>query len=82
MAAPVPQFLPSKSKLRLGFVPLSDCAPIAVAQEMGIFKARGLDVELSRELAGPACANKLIYGHLDAAQSIAWHRHRTGAGDQ
>ena len=25
------------SILRLGFVPLSDCAPIAVAKEMGIF---------------------------------------------
>ena len=62
---------PSNSKLRLGFVPLSDCAPLAVAQEMGIFNRHGLDVELTRELGWASVRDKLIYGHLDAAQSIA-----------
>ncbi len=61
----------SGSKLRLGFVPLSDCAPIAVAQELGIFSRMGLDVELSRELGWASVRDKIIYGHLDAAQSIA-----------
>ncbi len=70
MVAPIRNF-PSKPKLRLGFVPLSDCAPIAVAQEMGIFARHGLDVELSRELGWASVRDKLIYGHLDAAQSIA-----------
>ncbi len=58
-------------KLRLGFVPLSDCAPLAVAQETGIFKRHGLDIELTRELGWASVRDKLIYGHLDAAQSIA-----------
>jgi ABC-type nitrate/sulfonate/bicarbonate transport system substrate-binding protein len=57
--------------IRLGFVPLIDCAPLAVAQETGIFKRRGLHVELSRELGWASVRDKLIYGHLDAAQSIA-----------
>jgi ABC-type nitrate/sulfonate/bicarbonate transport system substrate-binding protein len=70
MVAPIRSF-PSYARLRLGFVPLSDCAPIAVAQEMGIFKRHGLDVELSRELGWASVRDKLIYGHLDAAQSIA-----------
>ncbi len=70
MVAPI-RNLPTQSKLRLGFVPLSDCAPIAVAQETGIFKRRGLDVELSRELGWASVRDKIIYGHLDAAQSIA-----------
>lgn len=61
----------STAKVRLGFVPLSDCAPIAVAHEMGIFKRHGLDVELSRELGWASVRDKIIYGHLDAAQSIA-----------
>jgi ABC-type nitrate/sulfonate/bicarbonate transport system substrate-binding protein len=61
----------SKNQIRLGFVPLTDCAPIAVAQEMGIFKRRGLEVELSRELGWASVRDKLTYGHLDAAQSIA-----------
>jgi len=70
MVAPIHRFS-SSSKIRLGFVPLSDCAPIAVAREMGIFKRHGLDVELSRELGWSSVRDKLIYGHLDAAQSIA-----------
>jgi ABC-type nitrate/sulfonate/bicarbonate transport system substrate-binding protein len=70
MVALTQNFL-SKSKIRLGFVPLSDCAPIAVAQEMGIFKRYGLDVELSRELGWASVRDKIVYGHLDAAQSIA-----------
>ena len=70
MVAPIRNFS-SNPKLRLGFVPLSDCAPIAVAREMGIFERHGLDVELSRELGWASVRDKLIYGHLDAAQSIA-----------
>ncbi len=63
--------LPGKNLIRLGYVPLIDCAPIAVAQEMGIFKRRGLDVILSRELGWASVRDKLTYGHLDASQSIA-----------
>jgi ABC-type nitrate/sulfonate/bicarbonate transport system substrate-binding protein len=57
--------------LRLGFVPLSDCAPIAVAQETGIFDRYGLNVILSRELGWASVRDKMFYGDLDAAQSIA-----------
>lgn len=58
-------------KIRLGFVPLSDCAPIAVAKETGIFTRYGLDVTLSRELGWASVRDKMFYGSLDAAQSIA-----------
>lgn len=61
----------AKSRLRLGFVPLTDCAPLAVAQELGIFTRHGLNVELSRELGWASVRDKIVYGHLDAAQSIA-----------
>lgn len=57
--------------LRLGFVPLSDCAPIAVAQETGIFDRYGLNIVLSRELGWASVRDKIFYGDLDAAQSIA-----------
>ncbi len=70
MVAPI-RSSPSDSRIRLGFVPLSDCAPIAVAQEMGIFSRYGLNVQLSRELGWASVRDKLIYGHLDSAQSIA-----------
>lgn len=60
-----------KVPIRLGFVPLSDCAPIAVAKETGIFERYGLNVVLSRELGWASVRDKMFYGDLDAAQSIA-----------
>lgn len=61
----------SQTAIRLGFVPLSDCAPIAVAMEMGIFERNGLNVRLSKELGWASVRDKMYYGELDAAQSIA-----------
>lgn len=66
--------------LRLGFVPLSDCAPIAVAMETGIFERYGLNVELSRELGWASVRDKMYYGDLDAAQSIAGIAFALGLG--
>ncbi len=59
------------SAIRLGFVPLSDCAPIAVAMETGIFERNGLNVRLFKELGWASVRDKMYYGELDAAQSIA-----------
>ncbi len=62
---------PRSSSIRLGFVPLTDCAPIAVAKEAGIFARNGLKVELSRELGWATVRDNIFYGSLDASQSIA-----------
>jgi ABC-type nitrate/sulfonate/bicarbonate transport system substrate-binding protein len=64
-------FQKSSASIRLGFVALSDCAPIAVAQETGIFDRYGLNVVLSRELGWASVRDKIFYGDLDAAESIA-----------
>lgn len=69
-----PSSCPSTKPLRFGYVPLVDCAPIAVARETGIFDRHGLDVRLSRELGWASVRDKIAYGHLDAAQSIAGTR--------
>lgn len=58
-------------KLRLGFVPLTDCAPLVIAQELGFFQKYGLQVELHRELGWASIRDKIIYGELDAAHAIA-----------
>jgi len=57
--------------LRLGFVPLTDCAPLVMAQELGLFKKFGLRVELSRELGWATIRDKIIHGELDAAHALA-----------
>ncbi|PSB44176.1 ABC transporter substrate-binding protein, partial [Chamaesiphon polymorphus] len=38
-----------KPNLTVGFVPVNDCAPFAVAWEKGFFRKYGLNVTLSRE---------------------------------
>lgn len=57
--------------IRLGYVPIIDCAPLAVAQEAGIFERYGLNVRLQRELGWATVRDSLFYGDLDAAQAIA-----------
>lgn len=62
---------PPKRVLRLGFVPLTDCAPIVMAYELGLFRKYGLHVALSRELGWASVRDKIIYGELDAAHALA-----------
>ena len=57
--------------LRLGFVPLTDCAPLVMAQELGLFKKFGLRVQLSRELGWATLRDKIVHGELDAAHALA-----------
>jgi ABC-type nitrate/sulfonate/bicarbonate transport system substrate-binding protein len=58
------------SPIRLGFVPLLDCAPLVMARELGLFHKYGLGVQLSRELGWATIRDKIIYGELDAAHAV------------
>jgi ABC-type nitrate/sulfonate/bicarbonate transport system substrate-binding protein len=58
-------------KLRLGFVPLTDCAPLVMAHEFGLFQKFGLSVQLSRELGWATVRDKVVHGELDAAHALA-----------
>jgi nitrate/nitrite transport system substrate-binding protein len=60
-----------KPGLRLGFIPLTDCAPLVIAQEKGFFARRGLDVELVRENSWANIRDKVSYGLLDGAHMLA-----------
>src|SRR6266446_8141627 len=66
--ANVTSALPS---LRLGFVPLTDCAPLIMAHELGLFRNHGLRVALSRELGWATIRDKVIHRELDAAHALA-----------
>jgi bicarbonate transport system ATP-binding protein len=58
-----------KVNLDIGFVPLTACAPLAVAQEKGLFKKHGLDeVNLVRETSWRGIMDGIVGGYLDAAQ--------------
>jgi NitT/TauT family transport system ATP-binding protein/nitrate/nitrite transport system substrate-binding protein len=51
----------------LGFLRLTDSAPLIIAKELGYFAAEGLDVALSVEPSWANIADKLSYGLLDGA---------------
>ncbi|MEA3186457.1 MAG: two-component system, oxyanion-binding sensor [Chthoniobacter sp.] len=57
--------------LRIGFVPLNDCAPLVMAQELGLFRKYGVRVELSREVGWATIRDKIIYGEIEAAHAVA-----------
>jgi ABC-type nitrate/sulfonate/bicarbonate transport system substrate-binding protein len=57
--------------LRIGFLALTDAAPLIVAQERGYFAQRGLQVQLVREVGWATIREKILYGELDAAQAPA-----------
>ncbi len=61
-----------KVNLEIGFVPLTDCAPLVVAKEMGLFEKHGLEeVTLSREPSWKSLAEGIATRRLDAAQMVA-----------
>jgi nitrate/nitrite transport system substrate-binding protein len=75
-----PQTL-EKPNLVVGFVPVNDCAPFAVAWEKGFFRKYGLNVTLSRESSWANARDGIIFGRLDAAPVVsgAVTNARTGA---
>lgn len=62
---------PEKPDLRLGYLRLTDSAPLAVARELGLYARYGLNVSLEREISWANLRDKLVIGELDAAQMLA-----------
>lgn len=60
-----------RTRLQLGFIPLTDCAPLVVALERGHFRKYGLEVGLSREVSWANIRDKVAAGVLDGAQMLA-----------
>jgi ABC-type nitrate/sulfonate/bicarbonate transport system substrate-binding protein len=55
----------------LGYIPLTDCALLAIAKARGLFEAEGLDVRLSREASWANIRDKVVSGVLDGAHMLA-----------
>ena len=56
--------------IRLGFIPLTDCAPIVMAKELGLFKKYGVNVEVSKEASWANVRDKILTGELDGAHCL------------
>ncbi len=70
-ATPAPTSALPARPLRLGFLALTDAAPLIVAREKGGFARHDLKVELSREVGWATIRDKVTYGELDAAHAPA-----------
>ncbi|KKN59871.1 hypothetical protein LCGC14_0537480, partial [marine sediment metagenome] len=62
---------PEKPDLKLGFIKLTDMAPLAVAWERGFFLDEGLFVELEAQANWKVLLNRVITGELDGAHMLA-----------
>lgn len=57
-------------RFRIGFVPLTDAAPLIVADALGLFARHGVAVTLSAEAGWAALRDKLAFGSLDGAHLL------------
>ena len=62
---------PEKIHLDIGFMRLTDSAPLIIAQELHFFERFGLQVKLCREVSWANIRDKVAIGALDAAQMLA-----------
>jgi nitrate/nitrite transport system substrate-binding protein len=60
-----------KPNLKLGFIKLTDMAPLAIAKEKGFFAEEGLNVTLEPQANWKVLLDGVIGGQLDAAHMLA-----------
>src|SRR5574343_817408 len=68
LAAPVGK--PEKTEVKVGFIPLTDCASVIVASKMGFDKKYGITIVPSKEASWAAVRDKLVNGELDASHAL------------
>ncbi|MDR8242244.1 ABC transporter substrate-binding protein, partial [Acinetobacter baumannii] len=61
---------PEQTTVRVGFIPLTDCAPLAIAAAKGFDKKYGITLAPSKEASWAAVRDKLVAGELDAAHIL------------
>ena len=69
-----------KPVLKLGFIKLTDMAPLAIAKEKGYFAEEGLTVSLEPQANWKVLVDGVGSGALDGAHMLAGHAIASGAG--
>jgi nitrate/nitrite transport system substrate-binding protein len=62
---------PEKDELKLGFIKLTDCAPLVIAKELGFFEQEDLYVTLEAQANWKILMDRVISGELDGAHMLA-----------
>jgi nitrate/nitrite transport system substrate-binding protein len=61
---------PEKEEVKIGFIPLTDCASVVMAAELGIDKKYGIKIVPSKEASWASVRDKLVNGELDASHVL------------
>lgn len=60
----------SGKPIRIGFIPLTDCASVVMAHELGLYAKHGVNVVVEKQTSWPIVRDKLASGELDAAHCL------------
>jgi len=61
---------PEKPEVKIGFIPLTDCASVVMAAVLGLDKKYGVKITPVKEASWPGVRDKLINGELDFAHVL------------
>ncbi len=61
---------PELDTVKVGFIPLTDCASVVMASVLGFDKKYGIKIVLSKESSWASVRDKLVNGELDAAHVL------------
>ena len=61
---------PEKKEVKIGFIPLTDCASVVMASVLGLDKKYGVKIVPSKEASWAGVRDKLVNGELDFAHSL------------
>ena len=61
---------PEKEEVRIGFIPLTDCASVVMASVLGFDKKYGVKIIASKEASWAGVRDKLVNGELDFAHAL------------
>ncbi|MCY7370529.1 MAG: ABC transporter substrate-binding protein [Polaromonas sp.] len=62
---------PEKKEVKIGFIPLTDCASVVMASVLGIDKKYGVTIIPTKEASWAGVRDKLVSGELDMAH-VLW----------
>lgn len=66
--------------IKIGFIPLTDCASVVMAHELGLYKKYGVDVEVLKQPNWAILRDKLSTGELQAAHCLFGMPFSTASG--
>lgn len=61
---------PEKEEVRIGFIPLTDCASVVMASVLGFDKKHGVKIVPTKEASWAGVRDKLVNGELDMAHVL------------